>query len=173
MRFGSLVVGVVGLWVLTPVFVLNLLPAGESANWAIRGQFGDLFGAVNSLFSGLAFAGLFWALRLQADQLEMQRTELALQREELKLQRDEMAASRRELANQVRAQEALFRASAAQVAVAAAQARIQAFQWDAYQWNEQSGARSRLAAPVRAIADELDRMHTELMCESFAKVSSD
>ena len=77
MRFGYLVVGVVGLWVLTPVFVLNLLPAGESANWAIRGQFGDLFGAVNSLFSGLAFAGLFWALRLQADQLEMQRTELA------------------------------------------------------------------------------------------------
>ena len=26
--------------------------------WENRGQFGDLFGAVNALFSGLAFAGL-------------------------------------------------------------------------------------------------------------------
>lgn len=171
MRFSYLVVGVVGLWVLTPVVVLTLLPPGESPSWAIRGQFGDLFGAATSLFSGLAFAGLFWALRLQGDQLEMQRTELSLQREELKLQRGEMAASRQELANQVRAQEALFRASAAQVAVAAAQARIQAFGWDAYQWNEQSGARSQLAAPVRQIAEELDRMHQELVREDFTKSS--
>ena len=173
MRFIYLVVGVVGLWVLTPVVVLTLLPSGESPNWAIRGQFGDLFGAVTSLFSGLAFAGLFWALRLQGDQLEMQRTELGLQREELKLQRDEMAASRKELANQVRAQQALFRASAAQVAVAAAQARIQAFGWDAHQFNDHSGGRAKMAMPVRAIAEELDAMYRELVREDFTNHNED
>ena len=31
-------------------------------NWEIRGQLGDMFGAVNSLFSGLAFAGLIVTL---------------------------------------------------------------------------------------------------------------
>ena len=60
---------------------------------AERGQAGDLFGAVNSLFSGLAFAGIIWSLRLQQTQLEMQK-------EELKLQRDEQIASRSELKGQ-------------------------------------------------------------------------
>ena len=52
---------------------------------AERGQFGDSFGAVNALFSGLAFAGLISALFLQ-------RNELQLQREELRLTRNELAA---------------------------------------------------------------------------------
>ncbi|BBM87103.1 pentapeptide repeat-containing protein [Candidatus Uabimicrobium amorphum] len=46
-------------------------------------KFGDAFGAVNALFSGLAFAGVLVALFYQ-------RNELALQREELKLTRLEM-----------------------------------------------------------------------------------
>lgn len=49
-----------------------------------RGTFGDKFGAVNALFSGLAFAGLIFTIVLQ-------RKELSLQREELKLTRTEMA----------------------------------------------------------------------------------
>lgn len=49
-----------------------------------RGTFGDKFGAVNALFSGLAFAGLIFTIVLQ-------RKELSLQREELKLTRKEMA----------------------------------------------------------------------------------
>lgn len=46
-----------------------------------------MFGAVNALFSGLAFAGLFYAILLQ-------RQELALQREELSLARQEMQGQR-------------------------------------------------------------------------------
>ena len=30
-----------------------------------RGEFGDSFGVVNALFSGLAFAGVIWAIILQ------------------------------------------------------------------------------------------------------------
>ena len=42
-------------------------------NWEVRGQLGDMFGAVNSLFSGLAFAGLIVTLILQRKDLNLQR----------------------------------------------------------------------------------------------------
>jgi len=51
-----------------------------------RAQFGDMFGAVNALFSGLAFLGIIYTIYLQ-------RNELALQRGELKLTRDELNRS--------------------------------------------------------------------------------
>ena len=53
------------------------------------GEFGDMFGAVNALFSGLAFAGLIITLILQRQELELQREELEQTREELKNQRME------------------------------------------------------------------------------------
>ena len=52
-----------------------------------RGLLGDSFGALNTLFAGLAFAGVIAAL-------VMQMTELRLQREELKLLRAEHAQQR-------------------------------------------------------------------------------
>ena len=54
-----------------------------------RGEFGDMFGAVNALFSGLAFAGLIITLILQHQELKLQREELEQTREELKNQRAE------------------------------------------------------------------------------------
>ena len=50
---------------------------------ASRGQFGDIFGGVNALFTGLAFAGLIYTILLQRRELELQRDELRLTREEL------------------------------------------------------------------------------------------
>lgn len=68
-----------------------------------RGQFGDQFGAINALFSGLAFAGVIVAILLQGEELKLQRQELADTRAELKRQAD--AAERQEaaLVNQRRA----------------------------------------------------------------------
>ena len=43
---------------------------------AQRGQFGDMFGAVNSLFTALAFAGLIYTALLQRDQLAVQQKEI-------------------------------------------------------------------------------------------------
>lgn len=43
---------------------------------ASRSAFGDLFGAVNALFSGLAFLGLIVAIILQRKELEEQRKEI-------------------------------------------------------------------------------------------------
>jgi len=48
-----------------------------------RAQFGDMFGATNPLFSGLAFAGVIYAIVLQRNELRLQRQELAETRREL------------------------------------------------------------------------------------------
>jgi len=54
------------------------------------GVFGDSFGLLTSLFSGLAFAGLIITIVMQRDELSLQRQELNLTREELSGQRSEM-----------------------------------------------------------------------------------
>lgn len=56
----------------------------------VRGTFGDMFGAVNSLFSGLAFAGVIVAIILQSKELKLQREELEQTREELKGQKEQL-----------------------------------------------------------------------------------
>jgi hypothetical protein len=54
---------IVALWVATPFFVRQLYP-----EMASRGQFGDIFGSVNALFSGLALTGVIIALLLQREE---------------------------------------------------------------------------------------------------------
>jgi septal ring factor EnvC (AmiA/AmiB activator) len=54
-----------------------------SDNWGDRGTIGDMFGAVNALFSGLAFAALLYTLQLQREEIKLNRTEIALNRNEL------------------------------------------------------------------------------------------
>lgn len=76
--------GVVALFFLN----MSLIWIIEDSNW--RGTFGDQFGAVNALFSGLAFAGLIYTIILQRRDLGLQRNDLKLQREELALTRQEM-----------------------------------------------------------------------------------
>ncbi len=49
---------------------------------ADRASFGEMFGAVNALFSGLAFADIICAILLQREDLALQRTELQLTREQ-------------------------------------------------------------------------------------------
>lgn len=63
---------------------------GVSANWEERGQAGDMFGAVNALFTGCAFAGLIFTIRQQSQELMLQREELKLTRGELSGQRAQM-----------------------------------------------------------------------------------
>ena len=48
-----------------------------------RGQFGDMFGGLNSFFSGLAFFGVIYTIWLQREELGLQREELKLTRKEL------------------------------------------------------------------------------------------
>ena len=64
------------------------------------GKFGDMFGSVNALFSGLAFAGLIYAIWLQRIELKLQRRELEATREELAGQKTQMEMQNQTLRKQ-------------------------------------------------------------------------
>ena len=72
------------------LFLLNFSMVFFVKDDNFRGTFGDQFGAVNALFSGLAFTGLIYTIILQRRDLKLQRDDLGLQREELALTRHEM-----------------------------------------------------------------------------------
>lgn len=55
---------------------------------AERGVFGDQFGAVNALFSGLAFAGVIYAISLQRHEVRMLHEELERSKEILEKQQE-------------------------------------------------------------------------------------
>ena len=59
----------------------------DAINLTKRGLFGDSFGGVNALFSGLAFLGIIIAIILQRQELRLQRQELKNQQKEMKEQR--------------------------------------------------------------------------------------
>lgn len=62
---------VVLLWLLYPYLIayglLSLVP--EHSTWSTLGTYGDSFGALNTLFSGLALAGLALNIYLQSSQI--------------------------------------------------------------------------------------------------------
>jgi hypothetical protein len=61
---------------------------------------GNAMGVLAALFSGLAFAGVIYALVMQRAELRLQRRELELQRRELSLTRQEIAGQRGEMERQ-------------------------------------------------------------------------
>ena len=69
-------------------------------SYEVRGTFGDMFGVVNALFSGLAFAGLIVTLLYQKEELALQRVELKETREEMKNQRMEFEEQNKTLKRQ-------------------------------------------------------------------------
>lgn len=73
------------VWTVSGFLVHNFF-----TEWAERGQFGDMFGAVNSLFSGLAFAGVVYTILLQRKELALQRNEISKSTKELEGQKNLM-----------------------------------------------------------------------------------
>lgn len=87
--FGIIVTAIIVLWGSSWYFI----PKWYDAQSLEAGTFGDMFGAVNALFSGLAFAGLIYTITVQRQELALQREAIEMQTEELKLQRIETARS--------------------------------------------------------------------------------
>ncbi|KZK85760.1 hypothetical protein PsAD46_03351 [Pseudovibrio sp. Ad46] len=65
-----------------------------------RGPTGDTFGIVNSLFAGLAFLGLFYAILLQREELSTVKDERDDTREILEKQEDNITAQTKQLGKQ-------------------------------------------------------------------------
>lgn len=68
--------------------IFSSIPVTQSDEVA-RGVFGDKFGAINALFSGLAFAGIIFTIYLQRRELALQRLDIEEQNETLRQQRFE------------------------------------------------------------------------------------
>ena len=82
-----IVVIIVLLWIIT---LCTLKDMGYNA----RGTFGDMFGGLNALFSGLAFAGIILTILLQRNELKLQREELRDTRAEFKTQNETLKIQR-------------------------------------------------------------------------------
>jgi len=64
------------------------------------GTAGDMFGALTSLFTGLAFAGVIITMLMQNEDLELQRRELQETREEIKGQKEQLIQQNKFIAKQ-------------------------------------------------------------------------
>jgi hypothetical protein len=84
---------IISLWLATYFKLKDLDPVK-------RGTFGDMFGSINALFSGLALAGIILTILLQKKELALQRQELKDTREELKRAADAQENSERALRRQ-------------------------------------------------------------------------
>lgn len=93
-------IGIAIFIVVSGVLVYSAIPS-----WPERGTFGDMFGAVNALFSGLAFAGVIHAINLQRKELQLQRKELNETRVELKRSADAQQESTDLIRRQLKIQE--------------------------------------------------------------------
>lgn len=67
----------------------------EPSRMELYGQFGDTFGTVNALFTGLALVGVAYTVRLQIEQNRAQRDELEEVRQAQRLQAHEVYLSSR------------------------------------------------------------------------------
>ncbi|MDB2389424.1 hypothetical protein N9W02_03350 [Flavobacteriaceae bacterium] len=91
-----IIIGIVLIWALSGVLTMIYLD-----EWSDRGTFGDLFGAINSLFSGLALAGLIYSIYGSRQEIQLQREEIELNRKELIKSRKTQEKSEKSLEAQV------------------------------------------------------------------------
>jgi hypothetical protein len=91
----------------------------ESANNA--GTYGDSFGSVNALFTGLAFAGLVFSILLQQRQIQLQREDFLSQLEEMEDSRKTVERQNDLLDTQNRLMRAQIEAQLLQVEASAAE----------------------------------------------------
>ncbi|MBE9460594.1 putative phage abortive infection protein [Dyadobacter subterraneus] len=76
------------LWafIITLLWLISWICIDKFIDSENRGTFGDKFGAVNALFSGLALAGIIYSLSMQKQELALQRQELTATRNEFRQQ---------------------------------------------------------------------------------------
>jgi len=92
-----LISGVLASIIIYGILVIYLSWPISEFSIADSGTFGDSFGFLTSLYSGLAFAILIVTLNMQKEELKLQRQELAFTREELRKQKEEFATQNKTL----------------------------------------------------------------------------
>jgi len=110
-------------------FWLPGILAVELTSLTERGQFGDSYGAVTSLFTGLAFAGLLFTILLQQREIKLQRQDFINQLKEMQL-------SRKEAERQSQLQEQQIRIGEVQLRMKPLEVQIELIRLESLQWVE-------------------------------------
>lgn len=126
------------LWLLYWALCVRLIPPSDQA-FTLRGQFGDMFGAANALFSAFAFAALIYTVFIQRQQLE-----------------DGRAAFLRSAEEQERAQASLAKQLASDHDLSRRKQAIEIMQFFAAQMNQNAPA----VYFARQLAEHLDEPQT-------------
>lgn len=155
---------ILGVQVLAGTAIYYALP-----DWPTRGQFGDVFGSVNAAFSGLAFAGLIYAILLQREDLELQRRELELTREELK--RSAAAQEQSEIALRAQAESARTsaRLSATNFLLGEYKRELSSMREEAFRSNDPRLQRMQeLEQRIQVLTEVLDSVYSDIAGEKNA-----
>ncbi len=139
-----------------------------------RGQWGDSFGAINALFSALAFAGLIITVLLQREELKAQRAELRETRDVLKRTAEAQEQSQAALNAQgdylARSAKAQALAAVAQISdddlARLAKVRLQHLQRD-------GGPKPTVADLPTRIKEDLYRQRAAFVAEGFDQLVGD
>jgi len=94
-----ILISLIALLVVCSLWILNYFLLKDQSN-ENKQAFGNMFGPISALFSGLAFAGVIITILLQNKELALQRLELKDTREELKRSADAQEKSERALLRQ-------------------------------------------------------------------------
>ncbi|MDO6426833.1 putative phage abortive infection protein [Thalassotalea sp. 1_MG-2023] len=87
----------IGALIFLSVFLFGVFLVAYNDNFSNTGAFGDSFGVLTSLFSGLAFVGLIVTIVMQKEELALQRQELKFNTQELTAQKTEMTIQNKTL----------------------------------------------------------------------------
>jgi hypothetical protein len=136
---------------------------------ALRGTFGDMFGAVNALFSGFAFLGVTYAILLQRTELSLQREELTLTRQELAKSAEAQQKSEIALSKQAEAMERTALITTLTTSLESLEKRmaliILSGQTDIV--NQRKKVKNALQAKAHAITERLDDLLDDLLDETL------
>jgi hypothetical protein len=134
----------------------------------VRGTFGDMFGAINALFSGFAFIGVVYAILMQRTELSLQREELSLTRNELKKSADAQEKSEKALAKQAEAMEKTALINSLTASFESLQRRIKALprSGETHIVEKNKEKIAALQKKVAAITARLDQLMNEALGET-------
>lgn len=145
---------------------------------AKAGTFGDSFGALNSLFTGLGFAGLLVTIFLQREDLKLTRMELSETRSEIKLQ--SQTFRQQQFEESFYRLLSLYRENLDQLSIkvsANSATRIQgidALSSKQQQFDEKCKPQRKISFPAHASESEKDEFIYELytLCDSYFRSQS-
>ena len=93
----KLILIVIAIWLISAILIWIFF-----GSWEKSGTFGDTFGFINSLFSGLALAAIIYTMYLQKKELQLQRKELQFTRKELERTADAQELTHKMINEQLR-----------------------------------------------------------------------